>query len=1138
MADGEQARAVLTRLVAMRPEDDRAHALLAEMCIETGDTPAAFAEKMRFAAVLAEGGQTDAAIDIAREARALDPDNDHAAMLLARLHQDAGHDDLALDQLLQIAANARENERAGLEEDVLRRALDIDPVNADARHSLKRLYLATGRHENAIDVLLGFAAELLHRGDRDTADRVYESALEIDPDAEAALAGRRDLAARADEADAALAFGTRLADIAQAAGDTALVEKRLRELVDAVPDRAKAWVRLKDFYQKSGDTAKAAATLGDALEQAGADLQGDEREALLLELHKLDEENVDALRMLKDFYKQRGEDGVAVRYALRLAKRQAAAGDAGALEPLYREILALDARNMEARHGLADLYRDRGQYDEAAAEYVQMGRELTHRAEYPEAESALLRGLELDARREEVLRALLDLYRAQSRDEKIVDTLDRLAALAEENEEFDAAVGYYREIAALDVTREDAGEKVLDALVNAGHRDEAARELVRLAGAAAKAGDDERREDFLTRAVALQPDSVEAREQLGALYESSGRTEDGARVASELIRLYEKAQSWDRVESLHLRRLVAQPDDAETRNALIALYDRTGEADKAALLLFDMADAAQSAGKADAQIVHLHRVVDLQPTNEEAHRKLFEAYRDAGRNDEAVAELLALVDLNLDADRPRAAEKLLREVFTLEPNHQQAQQMLAQLFMRTSQDGERVTGLLEKAEAALAAGQLDGARKLLDDVLAIDPENHEARGLMNALYFRQPKAQRREVSEFFEDVVFEVGDQEDVELSWGDSDAPPPPVVEEEPAAAAEAMDDEQPEPAAEEDDLDLFAEGADRGEPTEAFEDVDVFDHPSDEAADDGEIDLFDEPPAAEEPPAPESEAEPESEATAEIDEDAAPNLFEEREAAEDTLEEEEADLFADVEDASLSEDADFEAAAPEPETGEPVVESESAEPMASEESASDLLDEVFGASAAEETAEPEGESTLDDLFSSFDEGETGEAPGAEEGSLAGLAGAFRAMVGDEAPKDASAHFALGIAFREMEQTADAIAEFEKALALGDAEKTGQIAYQLAQCYVENEDWAQGAEYLEMALDAAEEGVEGLETIDILVDLGHAYKQGGELKRALRAFRDADGLNTDYRGVKAEIQALEKKLGSGGDPDDNISFM
>ncbi|MBZ0271444.1 hypothetical protein K8I61_05370, partial [bacterium] len=323
--------------------------------------------------------------------------------------------------------------------------------------------------------------------------------------------------------------------------------------------------------------------------------------------------------------------------------------------------------------------------------------------------------------------------------------------------------------------------------------------------------------------------------------------------------------------------------------------------------------------------------------------------------------------------------------------------------------------------------------------------------------------------------------------------------------------------PEADVEGVDLFGEAPEEGEieppavqATPADEEaIDVFgETPPEEAGEagipwEGEPDIF-----AEEGPA----------ATVSLDEEALgeaaePDLFagEEGPAATVTVETgEEADLFADEAEAEPP------AAAPERE-GDALV--------------GEILGDIFGDTPPPSTATEDETDILNELLA----GLTDEGP-AQGDLLEAMTREFRDLAGGEDTQDARAHFDLGIAFREMDQMDEAIAELEKALALGGHDIARDGAIQLAQCYMEREDWRNAAGYIESALEEMLEGESADENqkLDLLMDLGQAYARLGEKRRALRALHEVDELSANYRGVKELI----KKIESGTDGDDNISYM
>jgi putative thioredoxin len=111
-------------------------------------------------------------------ALALDPRHPGALLGLARLRADAGEADAALDLLERIgagtpvseeaerlAASLRTRAAAGGDEGALRRRLEADPGDLDARLDLGRLLAAGGRHGEALEELLEVVRRDPHHDD-------------------------------------------------------------------------------------------------------------------------------------------------------------------------------------------------------------------------------------------------------------------------------------------------------------------------------------------------------------------------------------------------------------------------------------------------------------------------------------------------------------------------------------------------------------------------------------------------------------------------------------------------------------------------------------------------------------------------------------------------------------------------------------------------------------------------------------------------------------------------------------------------------------------------------------------------------------------------------------------------------------
>ena len=204
----------------------------------------------------------------------------------------------------------------------------------------------------------------------------------------------------------------------------------------------------------------------------------------------------------------------------------------------------------------------------------------------------------------------------------------------------------------------------------------------------------------------------------------------------------------------------------------------------------------------------------------------------------------------------------------------------------------------------------------------------------------------------------------------------------------------------------------------------------------------------------------------------------------------------------------------------------------------AGDLLDEILGAKP-QPKAEAGAATALDDLFAELETKAEAKSAGIQDEIFQ----SFVSHLDQETvtAKDAHTHFDLGIAFREMDSIEEALAEFEKALAMDTGDLTFDINYQLGQCYGSLNKPEMAIEYLETALA---EGSENESVLwDLLFELGVAHKKLGNPERAKQYFVEVDKKSSNYRGAKTEIADLEKTKGKKGkkkgEPDDdNIGFL
>jgi tetratricopeptide (TPR) repeat protein len=124
----------------------------------------------------------------------------------------------------------------------------------------------------------------------------------------------------------------------------------------------------------------------------------------------------------------------------------------------------------------------------------------------------------------------------------------------------------------------------------------------------------------------------------------------------------------------------------------------------------------------------------------------------------------------------------------------------------------------------------------------------------------------------------------------------------------------------------------------------------------------------------------------------------------------------------------------------------------------------------------------------------------------------------------DPQTHYDLGVAFREMNLLDEAIGEFQKVVK--GAQKGSypsnflQVCTLLALCFMDKKLPAIAAKWYLRALELPDLDEEA--TMAVTYDLGMAYEQAGDSRKALEKFSEVYSQNIDYRDVAEKIRQLQ----------------
>jgi hypothetical protein len=142
----------------------------------------------------------------------------------------------------------------------------------------------------------------------------------------------------------------------------------------------------------------------------------------------------------------------------------------------------------------------------------------------------------------------------------------------------------------------------------------------------------------------------------------------------------------------------------------------------------------------------------------------------------------------------------------------------------------------------------------------------------------------------------------------------------------------------------------------------------------------------------------------------------------------------------------------------------------------------------------------------------------GDEDRDFAELLSQFKSKVQEHLPpEDAAAHYDLGLAFKEMGLTDEAIGEFQIALRAGHMRL--RVYEELGQCFLEKEQYNVAVKVLRRALDMKFD--DELELLGVYYHLGRAYEALGRRDEARDAYERVLGMDINFGDVTDRLARL-----------------
>jgi tetratricopeptide (TPR) repeat protein len=263
----------------------------------------------------------------------------------------------------------------------------------------------------------------------------------------------------------------------------------------------------------------------------------------------------------------------------------------------------------------------------------------------------------------------------------------RLGEILVQSGRVEDAVTKYQAVAELCLVRKERGQaaevygrmlrlqpmdvvvrsRLIDLLISSGEIDQALEEYVALADAYY---------DLAQPSKALE----KCAEALRLASRASDETGWRVRLLHNMTEMHMRHGNWRDAVVLYRQLVAVAPDDERARLSLIDVcckLGRTKEADTEAVAMYEHYRAQGEGARA---LALLEEAVRMQPQQMPLRARMARAYIDAGMQEEAIGELDALGELQLDAGLRKQAIATVRFIISLQPKNVEAyRQLLAQL---------------------------------------------------------------------------------------------------------------------------------------------------------------------------------------------------------------------------------------------------------------------------------------------------------------------------------------------------------------------------------------------------------------------------------------------------------------------------
>jgi tetratricopeptide (TPR) repeat protein len=258
---------------------------------------------------------------------------------------------------------------------------------------------------------------------------------------------------------------------------------------------------------------------------------------------------------------------------------------------------------------------------------------------------------------------LAEVYAQDGRIDEAVTKYMTVADVYRVRDEKRHLIGVYKKVLRLTPMDVAVRSRLIDLLISFGEIDQALEQYMALADAYYQLAQVNKALEKYMAALRLTPRASDEKRWRG-------------RLLRKMAEVHMHRLNWREAAQLYQQIVKVDPEDERAWLSLIDLHYKLDQAKQADQEVIRLLDHLHSQGQDEKGLALLQEAVRLQPQQMSLRARLARAYIDQEKREEAISELDALGELQLDAGLREQARKTIQYIISLKPKNAEAYQQL------------------------------------------------------------------------------------------------------------------------------------------------------------------------------------------------------------------------------------------------------------------------------------------------------------------------------------------------------------------------------------------------------------------------------------------------------------------------------